>query len=98
MTQVPDTLGEVSHTNPYTGAVFGETQTYSRGRTVAADGGREANEDPDSGAETDGEARREAEAETETETETLADVKHTGGGEGGNGDAPQRTFDRGGGR
>ena len=35
-------LGDVSHTNPYTGTVFGDTQTYSRGRTVAADGG-EAN-------------------------------------------------------
>ena len=32
-------LSDVSHTNPYTGTVFGDTQTYSRGRTVAADGG-----------------------------------------------------------
>jgi hypothetical protein len=29
----------MSHTNPYTGRVFGDTQTYSRGRTIAADGG-----------------------------------------------------------
>ena len=34
-----ETLGEMSHTNPYTGRVFGDTQTYSRGKTVAADGG-----------------------------------------------------------
>jgi hypothetical protein len=37
----PRTLGETSHTNPHTGEVFGETQTYRRGRTVAADGGTE---------------------------------------------------------
>ncbi|PSQ13801.1 hypothetical protein BRC99_03635 [Halobacteriales archaeon QS_7_69_60] len=36
------TLAETDHTNPYTGEVFGATQMYSRGRTVAADGG-EAN-------------------------------------------------------
>ena len=35
-------LGDVSHTNPYTEQVFGDTQTYGRGRAVAADGG-EAN-------------------------------------------------------
>ncbi|PSP78309.1 hypothetical protein BRC88_11460 [Halobacteriales archaeon QS_4_69_225] len=33
------TLAETDHTNPYTGEVFGATQMYSRGRTVAADGG-----------------------------------------------------------
>ena len=36
------TLAETDHTNPYTGEVFGATQMYNRGRTVAADGG-EAN-------------------------------------------------------
>ena len=44
-------LGDVSHTNPYTGTVFGDTQTYSRGRTIAADGG-----------EANGESRPSAEA------------------------------------
>ena len=39
MTRDRQTLKEMSHTNPYTGAVFGQTQTYSRGKTVAADGG-----------------------------------------------------------
>jgi hypothetical protein len=33
------TLGDASHTNPFTGEAFGETQTYDRGKTVAADGG-----------------------------------------------------------
>ncbi|WP_255149730.1 hypothetical protein [Halorarius halobius] len=39
MTEDNDTLGEMSHTNPYTNEAFGDTQTYNRGRTVAADGG-----------------------------------------------------------
>jgi hypothetical protein len=60
------TLGELSHTNPYTGDVFGDTQTYGRGRFVAADGGA----DPD----------REAGAESEGE-ETLKDIDHTPPGE-----------------
>ena len=39
MTNEPKTLREMDHTNPYTGRVFGETRTYSRGERVAADGG-----------------------------------------------------------
>ena len=35
------TLGDINHTNPYTNRTFGDTQTYDRGRLVAADGGRE---------------------------------------------------------
>ena len=58
------TLGEMSHTNPYTDEVFGATQTYGRGRFVAADGGA----DPE----------REPAAEAETEAgETLKHVDHT---------------------
>jgi hypothetical protein len=57
------TLGEVSHTNPYTGEAFGETQTYGRGRVVAADGG-EAGED-------------ETEAEAAERDTTLKGVDHT---------------------
>jgi hypothetical protein len=57
------TLGELSHTNPYTGDVFGDTQTYGRGRFVAADGGA----DPE----------REAGVEAESDEETLKDVDHT---------------------
>lgn len=63
MTDENETLRDISHTNPYTGAVFGETQAYSRGVTIAADGGEAG------GAETD-------EVE-DGETETLADVEHT---------------------
>jgi hypothetical protein len=48
MTNEPKTLGEMDHTNPYTGRVFGETRTYSRGKRVAADGGKaEAGTDAD---------------------------------------------------
>ena len=57
------TLGELSHTNPYTGDVFGDTQTYGRGQLVAADGGA----DPE----------REAGVETENDEGTLKDVDHT---------------------
>ena len=57
------TLGETSHTNPFTGEVFGDTQTYSRGTTIAADGGS----DPE----------REAEVETDEDGEVLRDIDHT---------------------
>jgi hypothetical protein len=58
------TLGETSHTNPFTGEAFGSTQTYNRGKTVAADGG-----EADAGPE-------ETEADAE-EDEVLRDVDHT---------------------
>lgn len=42
------TMSDASHTNPYTDESFGETVAYSRGRVVAADGGRaNANEHDD---------------------------------------------------
>ena len=67
MTDDNDTLGEMSHTNPYTGQVFGDTQTYSRGNTVAADGG---------------EADAADEEEThDDEPDRLEDVNHTPPGE-----------------
>ena len=34
-----ETLGEINHTNPYTGRTFGDTQSYGRGTAIAADGG-----------------------------------------------------------
>jgi len=79
MTDEPETLGGISHTNPYTGRVFGETQTYSRGKTVAADGG-EADADDGTDPGTDGDSR------------TLSDVSHAVGDDP---DATQRTFGRG---
>lgn len=63
MTDETETLRDVSHTNPYTGAVFGETQAYSRGKIVVADGGEAGTTET---SEADGGG-----------TETLADVKHT---------------------
>jgi len=80
MTNDPETLGEVSHTNPYTGQVFGRTQTYSRGTTVAADGG-----EPDAGGDTDVD---------EEDAETLADLSHEAP-EADDADGTQRTFNRG---
>jgi hypothetical protein len=81
----PDTLGELSHTNPFTNQAFGTTQTYDRGRTIAADGGS----DPEREAEGEDEA---ADDETATgggegEPEELGDVEHRppGDAEGTNG-------------
>ncbi|QLD87630.1 hypothetical protein HWV07_00700 [Natronomonas salina] len=62
-----DTLGTMSHTNPYTGRVFGDTQTYSRGNTIAADGG-------------EADAVDDAEA-SDDDSDRLADVSHTPPGE-----------------
>ncbi len=61
MTEETKTLGEISHTNPYTDRAFGETQAYDRGRTVAADGG---------------ESESESDADGNT-SELLADIDHT---------------------
>jgi hypothetical protein len=75
------TLGELSHTNPYTDDAFGETQTYGRGRVVAADGGRdperEREPEPEVETETEAEAEAEAEAEEGPDGATLQDVDHT---------------------
>jgi hypothetical protein len=59
------TLGEMSHTNPYTDEVFGDTQTYGRGRFVAADGGADPEREPGADPEGRGDGR------------TLQDVDHT---------------------
>ena len=34
------TMGEFSHSNPYTGRTFGDEMAFERGPAVAADGGR----------------------------------------------------------
>ena len=69
------TLGEMSHTDPYTDTAFGETQTYRRGSAVAADGGRDPDREPatDAGADPDEESAR---------GETLQDVDHAPPGDG----------------
>jgi hypothetical protein len=66
-----DSLGDLSHTNPHTNEPFGDTQTYGRGRRVAADGGAADAVDADgtedeSAVSTDGGA-----------VDTLGDVDHT---------------------
>jgi len=55
------TMSEVSHTNPQTGKPFGESQAYTRGRLIVADGGNAE-------AEQDGEA---------DDTARVRDVDHT---------------------
>jgi len=66
-----DRLGDVSHTNPYTDEPFGDTQTYGRGKFVAADGGEADAVDTD-----------ETEDDQTVSTDggpvdTLGDVDHT---------------------
>jgi len=81
MTDDNATLGEMSHTNPRTGKVFGDTQTYSRGRTIAADGGEADSASP------------AATPEDETDDpEELKDVSHTPPDDG---EGAQRAYDRG---
>ena len=63
------TLAETDHTNPYTDEVFGATQMYSRGRTVAADGG-----------ERNSERRSSSEAEASDGGERDADPRTNGTG------------------
>ena len=90
-------LGDVSHTNPYTEQVFGDTQTYGRGRAVAADGG-EANSEsrPSSEHGSDGGERDAAEADDEesrdVDEETMEDVAHEPPGDA---DGAQAAYDRG---
>ena len=79
MTEKPETLGEISHTNPYTGRVFCETQTYGRGTVVAADGGERDVTDGEPSLQDDG--------------DTLADISHTSTDDD-DVDATQRTFTR----
>ena len=70
----PRTLGEIPHTNPHTGAAFGDTMTYDRGRTVAADGGER---DPADAEAADAEAD-DAEADADDADGTpLREIDHT---------------------
>ena len=82
----PKTLGEMNHTNPFTGEACGATQTYDRGRTSAAGGGA----DPEREAEVADETADENETAPDggdAEPEELRDVEHTppGDAEGTNG-------------
>ena len=82
----PTTLGELNHTNPFTGEAFGATQTYDRGHTVAADGGEAGRRPSSEGGSDDGEAGADAsddatadeEADAEDDDpEELRDIEHT---------------------
>jgi hypothetical protein len=70
----PKTLGELSHTDPFTNEAFGATQTYDRGRTIAADGGSDPEREADADATADGEPATDG---GEAEPEELKDVAHT---------------------
>ena len=98
-------LGDVSHTNPYTGRVFGDTQTYNRGRIVAADGGEASSEsrasseaEASDGSEANGESRASSEAgasdggERDVGEEVMKDVAHEPPGDA---DGAQAAYDRG---
>jgi hypothetical protein len=84
----PETLGELNHTNPFTGEAFGATQTYDRGRTIAADGGADPEREAEVAEESEAEAETAADGgERDAESEELQDVEHTppGDAEGTNG-------------
>ena len=68
------TMGEVSHTNPYTGEMAG--RLFSRGPTVVTDGGKPAATDPNGRTDTESTASESTEDEV-AESETMADVSHT---------------------
>jgi hypothetical protein len=77
------TLGETSHTNPYTDEAFGDTQTFGRGRFVAADGGadpeRERESEPEAGTQpTEGTAMRDVDHTPPDESDGAAPVYERG--------------------
>jgi hypothetical protein len=83
----PKTLGEMNHTNPFTNEAFGATQTYDRGRTIAADGGETEADADESDADADEETAADGGSEPEPGSEELRDIEHTppGDAEGTNG-------------
>ena len=85
------TLDDITHTNPYTNRAFGDTQTYGRGRLIAADGGEAARPTTDGGraAPNGGE---DSDADRRPDDETLEDVDHTPDDDV---DGAQGSFDRG---
>jgi hypothetical protein len=78
------TLGDMTHTNPHTGEAFGATQTYDRGRTIAADGGSDPEREAEAEAAEDAEpddVTASAEEPTAPEGDQLRDVDHTAPGD-----------------
>jgi len=60
------TMGEFSHTNPYTGKSFGQDSAFARGPAVAADGGDAS----------DAAAPAGDEPAADTDEQTMRDVDH----------------------
>jgi len=74
-------LRDISHTSPYTDESFGErVQVFDRGKTVAADGGADPDEDE---AET---------SETAEDVDTMEEVDHEPPNES---DGANRVYERG---
>ncbi|MDJ1430460.1 hypothetical protein [Halostagnicola sp. A-GB9-2] len=94
-----DTMGEISHTNPYTDESTG--QLFSRGPIVAADGGRSEAVEPD-----DDQSERTApdeqtpdeqtpDEQTTTDERTMKTVSHTPPTEEADSNRTNRVFERG---
>ena len=66
----PQTMKDVSHTNPYTGESAGHL--FTRGPILAADGGHEDVDADETATETESNDRTEAE-----DSQTMKDVCHT---------------------
>ncbi|OIB56030.1 hypothetical protein [Natrialba sp. SSL1] len=75
-------MGEVSHTNPYTGETAGNL--FNRGPIVATDGGEPAATDPES--------RSRSRSQRKSDAETMRDVSHTPPNDS---DDANRVFERG---
>ncbi len=90
-----DTMGEVSHTNPYTDESTG--QLFSRGPIVAADGGRsEAVEADDERPErTAMDEQMTTDEQTTTDDRTMKTVSHTPPTEEADSNRTNRVFERG---
>lgn len=70
------TLRDVNHTHPYTGESFGRTQTYSRGRIIAADGGKASGARRPSSDASAPDGGDENGDRTAADDQTMADVDH----------------------
>ena len=74
-TEPKSTLGDVSHTHPYTKRSFGANFTFARGGAVAADGGR-PDVVPEEGEAEESDSDDEPAASDDDEVATLGDVAH----------------------
>lgn len=75
-------MSGVSHTNPWTGDPFGESQMFTRGRVIVADGGDAEAEQAGQAAEPDDKARVRDVDHTPRENAPDASTVYERGGEG----------------